>query len=84
MSMTPVPSSMRLVRAAIAASSGNGLESCGAKWCTRTEALSMPISSAATASSIVCRRVSAALLVCEPRACDQWPNERNPIRFMDG
>jgi hypothetical protein len=47
MSMTAVPISIRLVRAAIADSSGNGDASCRSKWCTRTKAPSTPISSAA-------------------------------------
>ena len=61
MSITPVPISMRLVRTPIAARSGNGAERCRAKWWTRTKAPSIPISSAATASSTVCRSASAAL-----------------------
>jgi hypothetical protein len=36
MSITPVPISMRRVRAPIAASSGKGEDSWRAKWCTRT------------------------------------------------
>jgi hypothetical protein len=36
MSITAVPISMRLVRAPMADSSGNGEPSWGAKWCTRT------------------------------------------------
>ena len=51
--MTPVPSSIRLVRAAIAASSGNGDGSCAREVVHPDEAPSMPISSAATASSMV-------------------------------
>jgi hypothetical protein len=35
MSITPVPISIRLVRAPMAASSGNGEASWLAKWCTR-------------------------------------------------
>src|SRR3954469_7132000 len=80
MSITAVPISMRLVRAPIAASSGNGEASCRAKWWTRTNAPSTPISSAATASSTVWRSASPALLVMPPSGC-QCPNERNPMRF---
>jgi hypothetical protein len=36
MSTTPVPISIRRVRAAMADSNGNGEASCRAKWCTRT------------------------------------------------
>ena len=71
MSITPVPISIRLVRAPIAASSGNGEASWRAKWWTRTYAPSIPISSAATASSIVWRSASAAVGVCEPGAACQ-------------
>src|SRR5690348_12978951 len=80
MSITPVPISMRLVLTPIAASSGNGEESCRAKWWTRTNAPSMPISSAATASSTVCRNASSAVCVSPPPGC-QAPNERKPIFF---
>ena len=52
MSMTAVPISMRLVRAPIAARSGNGDASCWAKWWTRKYAPSAPRSSTASASSI--------------------------------
>ena len=70
MSMTAVPISIRLVFAAIAESSGNGEESCRSKWWTRTNAPSIPISSAACASSIVCSSASAAVRVCDPeRGC---------------
>ena len=82
MSITPVPISIRLVRAPMAASSGNGEASCCAKWCTRKYAPSAPSSSAATASSMDCSSASAAVRVCEPGDRDQWPNERNPIFFM--
>ena len=80
MSITPVPISMRLVRTPIADRSGNGAERCREKWWTRTKAPSIPISSAATASSTVCRSASAALFVLPPAGC-QAPNERKPIRF---
>ena len=40
--------------------------SCGAKWWTRTYAPSMPISSAASASSMVCRSTSRAVCVSDP------------------
>src|SRR3954447_13369640 len=80
MSITPVPISIRLVRAPIAASSGNGDASWRAKWCTRTNAPSMPISSAASASSMVWRSASAAVFVMPPPGC-QWPNERKPMRL---
>src|SRR3954469_5023062 len=81
MSITAVPISMRLVRAPIAASSGNGEASWRAKWWTRTNAPSSPISSAASASSIVCTCASRAVRVRDPGASCQWPNERNPMRF---
>ena len=71
MSMTAVPISIRLVRAAMAASSGNGEASCRSKWCTRTNAPSIPSSSAAWASSIVCSSASAAVRVCDPGAARQ-------------
>jgi hypothetical protein len=58
MSMTAVPISIRRVRAAIALSSGNGEASWRAKWWTRTNAPSIPISSDASASSIVWRSAS--------------------------
>jgi len=48
-----VPISIRLVLTPIAARSGKGEESWRAKWWTRTNAPSIPISSAATASSTV-------------------------------
>src|SRR5215218_10168552 len=81
MSMTPVPSSIRLVRAAIADSSGNGEASCRAKWCTRTYAPSTPSSSAATASSTLCTSASRPVRTCEPGMGCQCPKERKPIRF---
>src|SRR5581483_6157119 len=79
--MTAVPISMRLVRTPIAASSGNGEESCRAKWWTRTKAPSTPSSSAATASSTVCASASAAVRVADHSAACQCPNERKPIRL---
>src|ERR1700677_640369 len=82
MSITAVPISIVLVRAPIAASSGNGDASCRAKWWTRTYAPSIPSASAATASSIVWFSASAAVGVREPGTGAQWPNERKPIRFM--
>src|ERR1700760_1235281 len=81
MSMTAVPTSIRLVRAAIAVSSGNGEASCRSKWCTRTKAPLTPSSSAAWASSMVCSSASAAVRVCDPGAARQCPNDRNPIFF---
>src|SRR5271167_4936712 len=81
MSMTAVPISIRLVRAPIAASSGNGDPSCLAKWCTRKYAPSAPSSSAATARSIDCSNASDADRVCEPGDDDQCPNDRKPIFF---
>src|SRR5258708_31547681 len=84
MSMTAVPISIRLVRAPIAASSGNGDPSCLAKWCTRKYAPSAPISSAATARSIDCSSASDADCVCEPGDDDQCPNDRKPIFFTSG
>ncbi len=65
MSITPVPISMRLVLAPMAASSGNGEASWRAKWCTRKYAPSTPSSSAATASSMDWVSASAAERVCE-------------------
>jgi len=82
MSMTPVPISIRLVRAPTAASSGNGEANCRAKWCTRKYAPSAPSSSAASASSIDWSRTSAADLDCDSGDGVQCPNERNPIFFM--
>ena len=79
---TAVPISMRLVRAPIAASRGNGDASWRAKWCTRTNAPSRPISSAATASSTVCASASRAVRVRDHSACCQWPKERKPMRFL--
>src|SRR5206468_11768119 len=81
MSMTAVPISIRLVRAPIAASSGNGDPSCLAKWCTRKYAPSAPSSSAATARSIDCSNASDADRVREPGDDDQCPNDRKPIFF---
>ena len=52
--MTPVPTSIREVRAAMAVSSGIGDAACRAKWCTRTYAPLTPISSAPSAISTVC------------------------------
>ena len=49
MSMPPVPTSMILVVAAIAHSSGIGAEACGTKWWTRKDASFTPISFAAWA-----------------------------------
>src|SRR4051812_39233025 len=81
MSMTPVPISMRSVRAAMAASSGNGEASWRAKWWTRTYAPSTPSSSAATASSTVCTSASRPVRTCDPGMGCQCPKDRNPIRF---
>src|SRR5271166_1262285 len=81
MSMTAVPISIRLVRALIAASSGNGDPSCLAKWCTRKYAPSAPSSSAATARSIDCSNASDADRVRELGDDDQCPNDRKPIFF---
>src|SRR4051812_12288883 len=80
MSMTPVPMSILLVLTPIAVSRGNGDDSCRAKWWTRTNAPSMPSSSAATASSTVWLRASAAVCVCPPAGCHA-PNERKPTFF---
>src|SRR3954454_9892994 len=80
MSITPVPISIRLVLTPIAASSGKGEESWrgeGGKW---TTAPSIPISSAATASSTVWRSASPPVWVSPPPGC-QAPNERKPILF---
>ena len=82
MSITPVPISILLVRAAMAASNGNGEACCRAKWCTRKNAPSIPSSSAATASSMPCSRASRAVCVRDPSTLPQWPKERNPMRFM--
>ncbi len=82
--MTPVPISILLVRAPMAANSGNGDESWLAKWWTRKYAPSAPSSSAATARSIDCSRTSEADRACECGDGVQWPNERNPMRFMPG
>src|ERR1700744_995549 len=82
MSITPVPISIRFVFAPIAARSGNGEESCRAKWCTRKYAPSAPSCSAATARSMDCSSTSAAERVCECDVADQWPKERKPIFFI--
>src|SRR3954447_16478733 len=82
MSITPVPISMRLVRAPTAASSGNGEPSCCAKGCTRKNAPSAPSSSAATARSIDCSSASDPKRVCEWGEDDQWPKDKKPIFFM--
>ena len=84
MSITPVPISIRLVRAPIAASSGNGEASCRAKWCTRKYAPSAPSSSAATARSMDWCSTSAAVRACDCGEGVQWPKERNPIFFTRG
>src|SRR6187399_2077480 len=81
MSMTAVPISMRLVRAPMAASSGNGDASCWAKWWTRKYAPSPPRSSTASASSIDWMSASDADRTCEYGDSDQCPNERKPIFF---
>jgi hypothetical protein len=78
MSITPVPISIRLVFTPIAASRGNGEASWRAKWWTRTNAPSIPISSAATASSTVWRSASLAVWVSPPPGC-QAPNDGTPI-----
>src|SRR4051794_17735339 len=84
MSMTAVPISIRVVRAPIAASSGNGDASCCAKWWTRKYAPSAPRSSTASASSMDWMSASEAERTCEYGAVDQCPNERNPIFFTSG
>src|SRR6476661_7372808 len=83
MSMTAVPISMRFVRAPIAASSGNGEASCWAKWWTRKYAPSAPRSSTASASSIDWMSASDADRTADDGDVDQWPNDRNPIFFID-
>ncbi len=84
MSITPVPISMRLVRAPTAASSGNGEASWRAKWWTRKYAPSAPSSSAATARSIDWSRVSEADRTADWGESVQWPKFRKPIFFMTG
>ncbi len=84
MSITPVPISIRLVAVPIAASSGNGEASWRAKWWTRKKAPSIPISSAATASSTDCLSASPPVCVCEPWPRDQWPKLRKPMRLRCG
>src|SRR2546425_11323568 len=84
MSMTAVPISIVFVRAPTAARSGNGEPSWRAKWCTRKYAPSRPSPSAATASSIDCRRASDAVRTSEYGAGVQWPKERKPIFFTQG
>src|SRR3954454_18120329 len=81
MSMTAVPISIRLVRAPMAASRGNGDASCWAKWWTRKYAPSAPSASTASASSIDWISASEPERTSEYGASDQWPNDRNPIRF---
>src|SRR5260221_3162114 len=83
MSTAAVPMSMRFVRARTAARSGKGDASCCAKWWTRKKAPSAPSSSAATANSIDWMRASDADRTWEYAESDQWPNERNPMRFID-
>ena len=61
MSMTPVPTSMFFVRAAMADSSGMGDAAWRAKWWTRKYAPLTPISSAATDSSTACLSMSEAV-----------------------
>jgi hypothetical protein len=65
MSMTAVPISIVFVHAPTAARSGNGEPSWRAKWWTRKNAPSRPRCSAATASSIDCRRASDAVRTLE-------------------
>src|SRR5699024_405008 len=84
MSITPVPISIRFVRAPMAASRGKGEASCRAKWCTRKYAPSAPSSSAATARSIDCSSASGADRVADCGEGVQWPKERNPIFFTRG
>src|SRR6476469_2282426 len=84
MSMTAVPISIFFVRAPTAARSGNGEPSWRAKWCTRKYAPSSPSSSAATASSIDCRRAFDAVRTSEWGDGVQCPNERKPIFFTQG
>ncbi len=79
MSMTPVPISIRLVRAPTAARSGNGEASCRAKGCTRKEAPSTPSSSAATARSIDWSSTSEAERAAECGEGVQCPKDRKPI-----
>ena len=64
--MTPVPTSIRFVRAAMAVSTGIGDAACRAKWCTRTYAPLTPISSAPSASSMVWRSMSPAVRTRDP------------------
>src|SRR5260370_12589821 len=64
--------------------SGNGEPSWRAKWCTRKYAPSRPSSSAATASSIDCRRTSDAVRALECRDGVQCPKERKPSFFTKG
>ena len=61
MSMTPVPTSMFFVRAAMADSSGMGDAAWRAKWWTRKYAPLTPISSDATDSSTACLSMSEAV-----------------------
>src|ERR1044071_2229543 len=84
MSMTAVPISTLLVRAPMAARSGNGEPSWRAKWCTRKYAPSTPSLSAATASSIDCRRASDAVRTSEYGDGVQCPKDRKPIFFTHG
>src|SRR5436190_17829887 len=84
MSMTAVPISIVYVRVPTAARSGNGEPSWRAKWCTRKYAPSRPSSSAASASSIDCRRTSDAVRALESRDGVQCPKERKPSFFTKG
>ena len=68
MSMTPVPTSIRFVHAAMAVSTGIGDAAWRAKWCTRTYAPLTPISSAPSAISAVCLSISPAVRVRDPGA----------------
>ena len=73
---------MVLVLAPTAASSGKGDASWLAKWWTRKYAPSAPSSSAATARSMDCSRASEAERACDCGDGVQWPNDKNPMRFM--
>src|SRR5690625_539409 len=84
MSTTPVPISMRLVRAPIAASSGAGVPNWRAKGWTRKYAPSTPTSSAARASSPLCSSEPDAVRTAASGGSTQWPKDRQPTFLLLG
>src|SRR4051794_7124439 len=78
MSITAVPISMRLVRAPIAGSSGDGEAGWRAEGGKRPKAPASPSPSAAPAGPIVFTCASRPLPRRGPRAPLPWPNEGEP------